>query len=142
MRADDVSVLAISESILGDMVAHCRACAPHEACGILAGVGTEVSLLYTMENAEHSPVGYAMDPREQFRVMKDMRERQLAMVAIFHSHPSSEAMPSAKDVGLAFYDDCLYVIVSLVVEPPAVKAFSIRDGQFREVVVQVSPAAS
>jgi proteasome lid subunit RPN8/RPN11 len=133
--------LSIPPAILTEMVAHCKARAPEEACGILAGTGSEVSQLYLMHNVEHSPVSYAMDSREQFRVMKDMRVRQISMLGIFHSHPTSPAFPSQKDVGLAFYEDCQYVIVSLAEEPPAVKAFTIREGEVREVPLHIASSA-
>lgn len=120
------------------MVAYCREGCPNEVCGILSGSGNEVSKIYRMTNAESSPVSYLMDSGEQFKIMKDMRLRNLAMVAIFHSHPSSAAYPSAKDVSLAFYDDCAYVIVSLIEKEPVVKAFSIRDKEINEIEIVIS----
>ncbi len=57
------------------------------------------------------------------------------MVAIYHSHPSSSAYPSPKDVSLAFYEDAVYVIAGLAGKAPEVKAFSIREGEIREVEI-------
>ena len=128
-----VDSLRIPRQIFDEMVAHCRRGLPSEACGILAGQGNEVSKLYAMTNTEGSPVSYMMEPAEQFRAMKDMRINNLAMIAIFHSHPSSPAYPSAKDVGLAFYEECAYVIVSLAEFSPIVKGYSIAGGEVREV---------
>lgn len=132
-----VRSLVIPGHIFEEMVSHCRAGYPEEACGILAGKEGEVSKIYRMTNIERSPVSYFMDPKEQFSVMKDMRENGLSMVAIFHSHPSSAAYPSARDVSLAFYDDCLYVIVGLAESLPAVKAFSIKEGRIEETDILV-----
>jgi len=67
--------------------------------------------------------------------MKEMRARGLSQVAIFHSHPSSPAYPSAKDVRLAFYDDAVYIIVSLSDGEEIVRGFSIGDGQVAEVEI-------
>ena len=129
--------LLISSILFDEMLAHCRKGYPNEACGILAGKDRMVTRTYAMTNTEGSPLSYLMDPSEQFRVMKDMRSSDLIMLAIFHSHPSSRAFPSAKDVSLAFYDDCVYVIVSLAEETPVVKGFSIRDGEVGEIAVRV-----
>lgn len=118
------------------MLAHCREGLPDEACGILAGRGNEVSHIYLMTNAERSPVSYLMDSGEQFRVMRDLRELNLSMVAIFHSHPASAPYPSHKDVSLAFYEDSFYVIVGLTEETPVVKAFSIKDGAVKEIEIR------
>lgn len=114
------------------MIAYCKEGYPNEACGILAGKDNTVSKIYKMTNTENSPVSYFMDSKEQFNVMKDMRQNSLSMIAIFHSHPSSAAYPSAKDVSLAFYDDCAYIIVSLVGSEPELKTFSIINGEVKE----------
>jgi proteasome lid subunit RPN8/RPN11 len=66
-----------------------------------------------LTNVEDSPVGYAMDPREQLRVEKEMRQRTQRMLGVFHSHTASEAKPSSVDADLAISPDLSYVIVSL-----------------------------
>ena len=133
----NINPLIIPSDIFTDMLAHCRAGCPNEACGILAGKGNETSKIYKLTNIEKSPVSYFMDSKEQFEVMKDMRDNNLSMLAIFHSHPSSGAYPSAKDVSLAFYDDCVYIIVSLIEKEPVVKAFSIKEGSIEEISLTV-----
>jgi proteasome lid subunit RPN8/RPN11 len=129
--------LIIPQHIFDEMIAHCKKGYPYEACGILAGEGNMVSKIYGMTNIEKSPVSYLLDSKEQFSVMKDMRENSLSMVAIFHSHPSSLAYPSRTDVNLAFYEDAVYVIVSLIEGTPVVKGFSIKEGKIEEVGVVV-----
>jgi len=132
-----VNYLTIPKHIFEEMLLHCKKAHPNETCGILAGKGDEVSKIYTMTNTENSPVSYFMDSKEQFKAIKNMRENNHTMLAIFHSHPSSPAYPSAKDVSLAFYEDCIYVIVSLSAsggkEQPEVNGFLIREGNVRSV---------
>jgi proteasome lid subunit RPN8/RPN11 len=130
-----VESLIIPQHIFHEMLAHCKDGYPNEACGILAGRNGEVSKIYRMANTENSPVTYMLDSREQFKVMKDMRDNNLSMLAIFHSHPSSAAYPSAKDVSLAFYEDAFYIIVSLMEKEPVVKGFSIREGNIEEIEI-------
>jgi len=131
--------LLISRGFADQMVTHCRACYPNEACGILAGTGNRVTRVYPMSNAEPTPVSYFMQPKEQLRVMKELRQEGLAMVAIFHSHPQSPAYPSVKDISLAFYPEALYVIVGLMNrEAPAIKAYSIIDGVVKETLFEIT----
>ncbi len=118
------------------MIAYCRAGYPNEVCGILAGRGQEVSSLYRMRNVDGSPVSYLMDSKEQIQVMKTLRDEGLSMVGLFHSHPDFAAYPSAKDVELAFYEDSVYVIVSLIEKRPRAKAFFIRNGTVEEVEIR------
>lgn len=129
--------LLISRELLDEVISFCKGAYPNEACGILAGKGSEVLKIYKMANIENSPVSYLTDSGEQFKVMKDMRENNLSMVAIFHSHPSSAAYPSRGDVNLAFYQDSAYVVVGLTEKEPVVKAFSIREGDIKEIEVVV-----
>jgi len=131
--------LLIFRGFADQMVTHCRACYPNEACGILAGTGNRVTRVYPMSNAEPTPVSYFMQPKEQLRVMKELRQEGLAMVAIFHSHPQSPAYPSVKDISLAFYPEALYVIVGLMNrEAPAIKAYSIIDGVVKETLFEIT----
>ena len=129
--------LIIPRIIFDEMIAHCKKGHPYEACGILAGEENMVSKIYPMTNIEKSPVSYLLDSKEQFNVMKDMRENSLSMAAIFHSHPSSAAYPSVTDVNLAFYEDAVYVIVSLIESSPVVKGFSIKEEKIEEIGVVV-----
>lgn len=128
-----MSELRLSPAQLEAVIAHARSRAPEEACGILAGDDTgAVKRVYAMQNADRSETTYAMDSREQFEVFDEIRSEGLELLAIFHSHPSSEAYPSARDLELAFYPEAYYMIVSLMDEEPACRTFRILDGEVRE----------
>ena len=47
------------------------------------------------------------------------------------------AVPSPTDVGLAFYPDALYILVSLAAPEPALGAFRIVDGAIHPVELLV-----
>ncbi len=130
--------LQIPKNLFEEIISHCTDTYPNEACGILAGKGSEALKIYKMANIEKSPVSYEFDSREHIKAIRDMRENNHTMLAIFHSHPSSPAYPSAKDMNLAFYEDCIYVIVSLIEKQPVVKGFLIREGDIKEVGISVS----
>jgi len=130
-----MKAIEMPATVLEEMIEHAREGHPCEVCGIIAGKDFADSHIYRMTNTENSPVSYFMDPTEQFQVMKDIRKREEKMLAIYHSHPDSEAYPSAKDVSLAFYPDSLYIIVSLMRQEPVVRAFSIVDGEVEEISI-------
>ena len=129
--------LSISKNLFDEMISHCRDTYPNEACGILAGKESKALKVYKMANIEKSPVSYEFDSREHIKAIRDMRENNLTMLAIFHSHPSSPAYPSAKDMSLAFYEDCIYVIVSLIEKQPVVKGFLIREGDIKSASIHI-----
>jgi proteasome lid subunit RPN8/RPN11 len=131
--------LRLPRAVYDAMIAHARDGYPNEACGILAGpAGGEPTRFYAMRNADESPISYFMDPKEQLRVFKQMREQGVDMQGIFHSHVASEPYPSQKDVRLAFYPDVSYLIVSLSDrERPLLRSFRIRDERVNEEDIHI-----
>ncbi len=116
-----------------EMIAHARAEAPQEACGVLAGPEGRVERVYRTTNVERSGVRYRLDPQEQYEILIELEQRGWELVGIYHSHPASEAYPSATDLEWAFYPDSLYFIVSLAdQERPVIRAFRIVEGEVRE----------
>ena len=84
-----------------------------------------------IENIEHSPVRYAMDPAAQIRAMLTFEANGLEMVAIYHSHPHSAPYPSETDLAHAFYPEAVYLIVSLQqFDAPEVRAFRLGEDRF------------
>ncbi|MBI5870495.1 MAG: M67 family metallopeptidase [Actinobacteria bacterium] len=126
--------LRLSQAQLDTVIGHAHGCKPEEACGILAGDSEgNVQRVFCMENAAHSSTFYTMDSSEQFRVFDELRNDDLELVAIFHSHPHSPAFPSMQDLELAFYPESVYLIVSLMDDVPECHAFTLADGQATEV---------
>ena len=127
----------LNKGQLAELIKHSREASPNEACGILAGKDGCVRKVYRMKNNDASPESYFTDPKEQLKVMKDMRNEGLEMVAIYHSHPHSRAYPSAHDVELAFYPEVSYIIVSLKDKEAEVNAFRIVEGKITEEKVAI-----
>ncbi len=118
------AAIRIPGPLAQEMVEHCRAERPNEACGILAGRDGLVTSVFKMTNALASPVRYRLVPIEQLRVQNEIDERDLEEVAPFHSHTRTEAYPSPTDVKEAL-GDIPYVIVSLASDPPVIRAFLV-----------------
>ena len=81
---------------------------------MLAGIYGRIEKFYPMANTDQSGEHFMMDPREQFSVIKQIRNQRLELLAIYHSHPESPARPSAEDIRPALTPDVIYVIVSLM----------------------------
>lgn len=134
-------MLTIPQAILDKMVAQAQAEHPLECCGLLAGSHDTVTRLFKMTNADRSPVSYLMDSKEQIAAFKAMRLAGLDLLAIYHSHTHTEAVPSLTDIRLAYYPDAHYLIISLADRRrPVVRAYRIEQetgrvtaGEFRAV---------
>jgi len=93
---------------------------------------------FPMKNLDESSISYFMDPKEQLEVFKKMREKNLEMTGIFHSHVASEAAPSQKDVRLAFYPEVSYLIASLSnMEKPTLRSFKIKEEKVTEEEIRI-----
>lgn len=120
------------------MVAWCLAGRPNEACGLIAGTapastGGRATRFLPLPNAAASPYRYLVDPEAQLQAMLDIDDADEVIWGIVHSHVASPAVPSDTDVGLAAYPESLYLICSLVTEPPEVRVWSIEGGRVAEV---------
>lgn len=134
--------LLLPVEIWQKLLEHSRREKPLEACGILGGTLEQevygVAAYYPMNNTEKSSLSFFMDPQEQITIFKVMREKGEELVGVFHSHPHSQAYPSAKDVSMAYYPQALYIILSLEKEAsPTIRAFSIVDGVIKEAPIKI-----
>ena len=78
----------------------------------------------------------AVAAEELFAAQRSMRERGEELFGIYHSHPrSSEPVPSATDVRLAYYPSAIYFIIGLSADHEALRAFRIseRDGRWERI---------
>ena len=142
------TVAALPVSIRDAIVAHARAEYPNEACGLIIGdkAAADVGRALRFEptrNKAASPYRYEIDPADLLRLTIATDDVDEVFWGIVHSHTHTPAVPSPTDVGLAFYPDALYVLVSLSDDEadaptgaPGVRAWRIVDGHIHEVALR------
>jgi proteasome lid subunit RPN8/RPN11 len=133
--------LQISRHLLDEIVAHARADAPNECCGMIAARDGRAVAVHRARNAAASPLRYEIDGMEQYAIQSTIEDAGLELGAIYHSHTRSAPEPSQTDINLAFYPDALYVIVGLEGDEPDVRAWRIVDGTVSEAALEVEDAA-
>ena len=112
-----------------EIVSHARAEAPNECCGILAGAKGKVVKIYPATNAEHSPFRYNVAPEELLAIYQELEDKGWDLLGIYHSHTSTGAYPSERDIKYAFWSDARYFIVSLHDQvQPDLRVFRIAKG--------------
>jgi [CysO sulfur-carrier protein]-S-L-cysteine hydrolase len=137
--------LQISRQLLDEIVAHARADAPNECCGMIASSDGQAVAVHRARNTAASPFRYEMDGMEQYRIQTAIEDAGFELGAIYHSHTRSAPRPSQTDINLAFYPEALYVIVGLKGNEPDVRAWRIVDGVVSEAALEVDdgpPAAA
>jgi len=135
--------LAIPSAVAAELLAHARAELPYEACGLLAGsiADGRATAFHPTRNAEASPLRYSVHPEDLVRITFAIDDAGEDLVAIFHSHTRSAAVPSATDRRAAMYPDAFYLLASLANAdaPPesALRAWRIHRGHAFEVPLTI-----
>jgi [CysO sulfur-carrier protein]-S-L-cysteine hydrolase len=141
---------AISADLVQALIDHARAGYPNEACGLLIGdrpaaSGGRPLRFEATANKAASPYRYEIDPDDLYRLTVATDDAGETFWGIVHSHTHTPAVPSPTDIGLAFYPDALYVLVSLAggeadrgTVTPGVRAWRIVDGAVHEVALDVT----
>lgn len=142
--ADRPSGLMIPIPLAEQLLEHARSELPNEACGLLAGsLADGVALAYhRARNSEASPLRYNVDPEDLVRIVFAIEEAGQDLVAIFHSHTRSPAVPSATDRRAAQYPGVFYLLATLAdstaAPQRALRAWRIHGGQTFEVPLSIS----
>jgi [CysO sulfur-carrier protein]-S-L-cysteine hydrolase len=134
-------MLTIGQGLVDKIVAHARADYPYIACGIVTGpVGSDrPTRLVPMTNAERSLTFWALDAVEQFRVWREMDERDEEPVIIYHSNPDTEAYPSSQDISNWSEQGAHLVIISVrKLEETDFRSFRISGGEVTEEEVHTT----
>jgi proteasome lid subunit RPN8/RPN11 len=129
--------MRISRELLDDVIAHARADAPNECCGMIASRDGEAVAVHRARNAAASPLRYEIDGMEQYRIQSAIEDAGHDLGAIYHSHTRSAPLPSQTDINLAFYPDALYIIVGVADEEADVRAWRIADGSVEEAELEI-----
>ena len=137
--------LLLPARIRDALISHARAEYPDEMCGLLigdkpAGEGGRAIRFEPTRNKAASPYRYEIDPDDLLRLTIATDAADEVFWGIVHSHTHTPAVPSPTDIGLAFYPDSLYLLVSLAddeADPatgqPGIRAWRIVDGTIDEV---------
>lgn len=128
--------IQIPAAVVSEMLAHARDEAPRECCGLLVGKGGAIVRSVRARNLDAMATRYLIDPEDHFAAIRSARADNLEVIGAYHSHPSSEPVPSPTDIAEANSgSDFLYVIVSLVKDE--VRAYRIENGGYVSMGHQV-----
>ncbi|MCK5640511.1 MAG: M67 family metallopeptidase [Gammaproteobacteria bacterium] len=109
--------IQLPRTIINKIMTQAQSSEEDEICGLISAKNETATQVYPVKNiAKEADHLFSMDPKEQINAMRDMRENNEQLFAIYHSHPHAPAVPSVIDVQQANYPDALYLIVSLDTE--------------------------
>jgi len=118
---------------------------PNECCGFLAGRvvteladqahGTSLGQVverYPLANEAASPVEYFSE-RANFEAQREIHKRGLDILALYHSHPTTDPVPSRKDLERNYWgSELVHLIISLKAAEPLVRGWHLFESEYRE----------
>ncbi|MFQ3594423.1 MAG: M67 family metallopeptidase [Gemmataceae bacterium] len=133
--------LKVPRAIYEQMLDHAFAENPLECCGLLAGFieagRGEVKRLYRLVNELASPVEYRSSPRSMLDACRDFTAQGWEVLAVYHSHPTTAPLPSAKDRAANYSEKVVNLIVSLA-EPLGVAGWWLTAESYRPAEWEIS----
>ena len=139
-RRPEAAGLSLPAAIAMQLLEHARGELPNESCALLGGDPDRghVTSVHPARNRLASPFRYDVEPRDLVRIIHQIEEGGDALVAIFHSHPRSAAVPSETDVREARYP-VVHLVASLADAEPVMRAWTIEAATAREVTLTIAP---
>jgi proteasome lid subunit RPN8/RPN11 len=131
--SDPVAPLLVPADIYAEIVAHCLRESPLECCGLIGGVGKMVLSCHPLGNLARSETRYEGDPKHLVEAWRWLREHGQEILAIYHSHPRWQAIPSATDRSENYWGELTHIIVSLQTDPPTLRAWRLYPDSQREL---------
>jgi proteasome lid subunit RPN8/RPN11 len=120
-----------------------KAAYPNECCGLLVGEGEDVvritAVVPAANRADDPRRAFAIDPQEQFNLLRATRGTPRRVVGHYHSHPDGSPSPSRHDLAMAYDADAVWVLVAASatdVSPP--RAFYHPEGADAFVEIPVT----
>ncbi len=133
---DGKQIINLPMRLRRQMLRHVRSVLPEEACGFLAGSSSGASAVVPVTNHLHSPVRFVMEPLEQYRAMQWIDQNALEILAIYHSHPSGPAVPSATDLAEHAFPDAFCMIWSPSGFRWYLRCFRLDRSRFEELSIK------
>jgi proteasome lid subunit RPN8/RPN11 len=127
------TILEIPRNFVETMVEHCQRESPLECCGLLGGIASRVSSIHPLRNSAASETRYDADPRDLIDAVIFLRDRNAEILAIYHSHPKWEAVPSRTDLAENHYGEVPRIIVSLLGDAPTVRIWRLDPDSYVEL---------
>ena len=125
-----------------EILAHALEEAPREACGVIVGLDGVGERVVRCRNAHPEPTSrYQVHPDDLRAAVSPMIDESRELVAIYHSHPRSQPVPSPTDrADAARWPEPAYVLASWRTGAPELRAFHLEGEWMRELPIEAPGA--
>jgi proteasome lid subunit RPN8/RPN11 len=133
----------ISLELLEQILAHARAEAPNECCGVVAVAPVRdveparAVRVHRAVNKAASPLRFEIDGLEVYELLDAIESDGFELGSIYHSHTRTAPYPSQTDINFAVnWPGVEWIIVGLAdPDRPEIRSYVIEKGTVREVEI-------
>ena len=132
--------LRLTHEQVQTIVNHARAGAPQEVCGLIAGQMGVAQRVFPIANRSATPrTHFEMEAIALLKAYKAMDVAGMELLAVYHSHPSSDPIPSRTDIREATRNmpNAYQLIVSLKQQQAKLQVWHMHDGRVDRVELLV-----
>ncbi len=87
---------------------------PNESCAILFGKENQILDIFITKNIEESPTTFTISSEQLIKAYNIAEKKDMEIIGIFHSHPTSDAYPSNTDKKFMLSNPVTWIIFSVL----------------------------
>jgi desampylase len=119
-------ILILKSHLLEQIIHHAEQGYPYEICGLAGGRGDTVETVTHIPNASPTPHHtYDMERQAMVDAIVAFQRAGQGVLAIYHSHPDGDPVPSERDIAEATWPDAVYIIIGVSDTEATVKGWLI-----------------
>lgn len=107
------SQITLPRTLVNQLLQQAQSSPENEICGLIAAKDQRLRIIPVNNVATNPQHLFELDPKTLIDAIRDIREADEQLFAIYHSHPQGTAVPSALDSQQAEYPEALYLIIAL-----------------------------
>jgi proteasome lid subunit RPN8/RPN11 len=137
--------LRLTQQQMQTIVEQTKADAPNETCGLIVGQQGVAQHIIPIPNCSRTPLThFEMDANALLKAYKMLDAMGGDLLAVYHSHPNGEPLPSQTDIRDAARNmsNVTQLIVGMKQHKARFQAWHIHDGQVDKVELLVGNAVS
>ncbi len=129
-------MLLIKKEVVKQFTNYAEELLPDEACGLFIANNNEqeIDIFIPIPNISKVPHQFKFDPKVFIPVLHDIEKDKKKWLGVIHSHPTSKAYPSEKDINNWFYPHLSYWIYSI--RDQDLKAYYIKDKDIAKIKIK------
>lgn len=131
------NTITLTDQLYQQLCNHAKSCLPDEACGLISGNGNFVKSVFHLPNTSSSINRFYVKEQHVAKALHQISEKNEEVLAIYHTHPSSQATPSTSDLVNHPTSDIKMMILSLKQQPYPIQCYQVNHLSYTPISIVI-----